>query len=410
VRSWMEDNPIGGEPFVVDVHTGRDTGLVDEQLKNHLKRLGYDAEEIDKLAIDFGDSFPETMYENRAQFGRELTKHLNSIRWQGRSDWKPREIQAIGWMAMTKLTGGESSGTSASALEQSMRRLSFEVAPGEGSPWAKEFGSRFEALEPEAKELVTEKITDRALDVAREVSGIDVRQLVHGTGGWQKFQNPAAVGQALATREGAEIAANTIGYLLNQTEVWVNSVKGMTTAPKAFAIDFIEEGSTNLADNAKLSDFWERIMAADPTGLIVGFQPIANADGQIGIRVLVDKGGKARIQGVQNAIEGPIAKAVEELDFNVRVRGYEADLTKARNDWTKDSDGKTYLGRLAELGVGRTPADWDRLRKEFTEALRAELDAVEAGGAKPKAKAKRKVAPKAGATMQPSPAMKSGDN
>jgi hypothetical protein len=386
VRSWMANKPSGGEPFVVDRHTGRDTGLVDQELKNFLTKLGYDKEQIEPLAIDFGTSFQETQYESRAAFGRQLTQHLNSISWQGRRDWKPREIQAIGWMAMTKLTGGESSGSSTSALEQSMRRISFEVAPGEGSPWAKKFGAQFETLEPEVKERVTQNVTDRALDVAQEIAGIDVRQLVHGTGGWQKYQNPSAVGQALATREGAEIAANVLGYLLNQTEVWVNSVKGMTANPKAFAVDFMEIGSQNLADNARLAELWDKVLEADPTGLIVGFQPISSPTGEIGIRVLIDKGGKARTKGVQEAIEGPIKQALSSLDYDIRIRGYEADLVKARNDWTKDGDGKGYLGRLADLGIRRTPADWDRLRSEFEGILEAELG----GGAKAKTEGKAK--------------------
>jgi hypothetical protein len=398
VRSWMANQPEGGAPFTVDVHSARDTGMVDDILVNHLTRLGYDTEQLAKLEIDFsGSGVPRNLYENRANFGRKLTQHLNDIKWQGRSDWKPREIQAIGWMAMTKLTGGESSGSSASALDQSLRRISFEVAPGEGSPWAKQYSEKFDALEPAEKGRITEVITSRALEKASEIAGIDVRSIVHGTGGWQKFQNPAAVGQALATREGAEIAANVLGLLLNQTEVWVNSIKGMTANPKAFAIDFLETGSKNLESDEELAKLWDTIMAADPTGLIVGFQSISHVDGRIGIRVLVDKGGKARIKALQEAVEGPITEAVNGLQYDVRVRGYEADLTKARNDWTKDSDGQAYLGRLADLGVRRTPADWDRLRQELTQALEGELGgggkAAPKSGGKAKGKGKIKGAP-----------------
>ena len=54
-----------------------------------------------------------------------------------------------------------------------------------------------------------------------------------------------------------------------------------------------------------------------------------------------------------------------KLDYDIRTKGYEADLIKARNDWTKDKDGQAYLGRLADLGLGRSAADIDPLRREL---------------------------------------------
>jgi len=201
--------------------------------------------------------------------------------------------------------------------------------------------------------------------------------MVHGTGGWQNFQNPAAVAQTLATREGSEIAANVLGYLLQQTEVWVNSIKGTTKNPKALAIDFIESGSDNLSTNDGLRSFWEKVMAADPTKLFVGYQPIRTVDGQVGIRVLVDKGGAARMQSVQDALSsnGQIDAMLKKLDYDVETRGYEADLVKARNDWTGkgSKNGETYLARLADLGVRRTAADFDPLRGELETIFAREL-------------------------------------
>jgi hypothetical protein len=249
------------------------------------------------------------------------------------------------------------------ALERNLRRISMEVAPGEGSPWAQRYGAQFAALPQDRQAKITETVTAKAIQQASRMTGVDVTGMVHGTGGWQTFQNPATVAQALATKQGSEMTANLLGYLLQQTEVWVNSVKGMTKNPKAIAIDFVEDGSTNLANDAGLRDFWAKVMTADPTGLFVGYQPIRTAEGQVGIRVLVDKGGEGRMSSVQSAIEGPLSQMVSGLQFQVRVRGYEADLIKARNDWTKDKDGQAYLGRLADLGLGRAAADFDPLRE-----------------------------------------------
>lgn len=377
-RGYYGGNQVGGAPFVVDIHTARDTGLVDPILINHLERIGYN---VDRNAIktDFQAGPTDTQYENRADFGRELTQHLNDTGWQGRNDWKPHEIQAVGWMAMTKLTANAAEDTT-TALERNLRRISMEVAPGEGSPWAEKYGAQFAALPQDRQAKITEVVTAKAVEQASRMTGIDVTGIVHGTGGWQTYQNPATVAQALATKEGSEMTANLLGYLLQQTEVWSNNIKGMTKNPKAIAIDFIEDGSTNLSSNEGLRDFWSKVMAADPTGLFVGYQPIKTAEGQAGIRVLIDKGGASRMTSVQSAIEGPLSQMVSGLGFQVRVRGYEADLVKARNDWTKDKDGQAYLGRLADLGFGRSAADFNPLRSELEKLFELELSGTGAAG------------------------------
>lgn len=375
VRSIYGNDVQAGQPFVVDIHTARDTGLVDNILLNHLEKQGY-AVDRDKIKVDLSTGPTDTQYENRADFGRQLTDELNSMNWQGRSDWQPKEVQAVGWMAMTRLTADAATDT-VTALERNLRRISMEAAPGEGSPWAKKYGKAFAALTPERQVQLTQVVTDRAMEMAKEIAGIDLRTMVHGTGGWQNYQNPAAVGQALATREGGEIAANVLGYLLQQTEVWVNSIKATTKNPKALAVDFIESGSDNLSTNDGLRSFWEKVMAADPTKLFVGYQPIRTADGDVGIRVLIDKGGTARMQSVQDALSsgGQIDAMLTKLDYDVKTRGYEADLVKARNDWTGkgSKNGEAYLGRLADLGVRRTAADLDPLRGELEKLFEREL-------------------------------------
>ena len=384
-RSWMGGDERGGAPFVVDVHTARDTGMVDQALINHLKRLGYDEGQLDQLAIDFKDTLKkdkktgktvkssgapgETQYENRALFGMSLTDHLNEIGWQGRRDWKPHEVQAVGWMGMMKNIARGGADDVGSALEQNLRRVSYEVSPGEGSPWAIKYGERFESLTPDAQIALTETVTARATEIAADVAGIDIRGIVHGTGGWENFQNPATVLQSLSSPKSAQIAANTLGYLLNQTEVWVNSLKATTKNPKAFAVDFIEDGSENLGTNEGLRSFWELVMSNDPTGLIVGYQPIKTIDGQVGVRVLIDKGGAKRREAIEAAISGPLTGAVKGLDYKVQVWGSEASIYKATNDWTEVADGRTYLERLENLGVRRTTAGWDSLRSELEKVL-----------------------------------------
>jgi hypothetical protein len=205
--------------------------------------------------------------------------------------------------------------------------------------------------------------------MAKQVAGIDLRSVVHGSGGWQKFQNPATVAQTLATKEGSEIAANALGYLLNQTEVWSNAVKGMTKNPKAFAVDFVQKKGDDLSTDQGIMSFWEKVMEADPTGLFVGYQPIRTANNEPGIRVIVDKGGAKRMQDIQAALEGPIAKMIKDSPLDIDARGYENELVKAVNNWKENPDGQLYLARLADLGIGDPATRLNPLRGELETAI-----------------------------------------
>ena len=287
---------------------------------------------------------------------RDLTKYLNKIGWQGKKDWRPEEIQAVGWMGMTKLTRNAEE-DSASGLGRNLRRISFELSPGEGSPWSQKYGAAFESLPDEERYGITQKMSNRAMQIASELSGVNPLGTVHGTGAWMQYQNPAAVGQALATQGGADIMANTIGHLLHQTEVWHNRVKPVTSSPKGFAIDFIESGSQNLADRGQLRDFWQKITDADKTGLIQGYQPITLPNGQVGVRALVDKGGLGTHKKLTETLQegGDLDKMLKELPFDVESQIAEAEITKARNDWKENQNGQAYLQRLSDL-MGSDPS------------------------------------------------------
>lgn len=379
LRAYLGNDPRGGEPFVVDVHTARDTGLVDPALINHLRNLGYNEEDLAKVQHDFDAGPSDAQYENRADWGRSLTKHLNKIGWLGKKDWRPEEVQAVGWMGMTRLTRNAEE-TAASGLERNLRRVSFELAPGEGSPWSEKYGEAFNGLPDQDKFGITDHMTKRAFDLANDIAQTYAVNLVRGTGAWEKYQNPAAVAQVLASPAGAEILANTIGHLLHQTEVWSNSVKPMTSAPKGFAIDFFENGSKNLADRTQLQDFWQRVMDADDTHkdpdkkLIKGYQPITAPDGRVGVRVLIDKGGNATGQRLAQTLQpgGSIDTMLRSLPYDIESQIAEADIVKARNDWRANNDGQAYLQRLRDL-LGSDPLP--KLRGHGSQ-LEKELEAL----------------------------------
>ncbi len=389
-RSWMDNNVAGGKPFVVDVHTARDTGLVDATLINHLKRLGYDTTELEKAQkgkpFDFGDSVGETKYENRADFGRRLTDHLNKIGWQGRKDWEPREVQAVGWGALTKFTQDVAPSVD-EALTQSLRRISFEIEPGAGSPWAAKYNDRWNKLPIESRTTITENIGNRAMEMAAKGSGIDVRRIVHATGGWtykgETGQAAAAVAEAYASKQGAELAANYLGYLTNQTEVWVNTIKNATKSPTGFAIDLVETGTRNLDSNEAVLKFWDEIVAADKDGVFGGYQMIRGAGGEPVMRLLVQKqkgiSGQKLRTNIENIIENNINAVLEKQSFNIDIFARDADILITGNDWKKVKDGKSYLARVAEISGRSTAGNLNRDGKELTKLLDSEIGKAEGG-------------------------------
>jgi len=375
VRSWMGNHPHGGSPFVVDVHTARDTGMVDDELINHLSRLGYDPEQLSKLKVDLKGSLTEAAYENRARFGQGLTNELNKRKWMGRDDWTPAEVQAIGWMGMTKLTRNAEE-DSESGLNRNLRRISYELDPGNGSPWASKYGDAISGLSNENRADLTNKMTASAMKHAANLAGIGYHTIVHGTGAWEQYQNPAAVTHALSTKTGADIAANALGYLLNQTEVWHNRAKPMTANPKGFGIDFIEKGTKNLANKKYLQNFWNKVMKADTTGLLRGFQPIQLPTGEVGIRSLIDKGGEKNKNKIEEALRegGSLRKMLEKLGPDIDVHGHEAEITKAKNDWKEDKNGQSYLARLGDLLGSDPSAHLNSVRSQLENELEGHLD------------------------------------
>jgi hypothetical protein len=349
VRAIMGNNPEGGSPFVVDIHTARDTGLVDQKFVNHLTRLGYDVPE--GLILDVGGGgIKGPQYENRALFGLQLTENLNDQNWMGRSDWEPAEIQAIGWMQLSGMTGGSNTGGDVvDAFTRNTRRISMEVDPGAGSPWANKFGNDFGNLPLPARRAINDEVTAKAIDLVNKQTGITLGSNVHGTGGWELFQNPSTVQQAIASKDTAIEAGARLGYLLQQTEVWVNAPKAITQNPKNFSIDIVEFEGETLRDGDRLTELFDAIISEEPNELFRGYQPIV-VDGKPGIRILITNDAvkaspltKAQaVAYIQEFANGKLGEITGRLNFDAEVDIMEADLTQIRNDWTKDKTGGGY--------------------------------------------------------------------
>ncbi len=355
-RSIMNNDKAGGSPFVVDVHTARDTGMVDPTYLNKLRELGYIVPE--NIKTDFGQGgITGTKYENRSLFGQDLTKYLNDINWKGKNDWIPAEVQAIGWMNLTKMYGElGTSGDIDMALNRNLRRLNMEVDPAEGSPWFLEYGEKYNALPDDKKFKVNEEVTAKAIEYVRELTGIDFSNNVFGTGGWQEDQAPTTVQQGYMSKEAAKEAASMLGYLLNQNEVWVNTAKELTKNPNHFSLDILEEGSENLRNSDNIKSLFERIINADPNSLFRGYHPIVTQDGKAGIRIIVDKETiknsplkKADILPyIQEFTQNQLNDITNDLNLDANTYISEIELEKLVNNWKKDKQGGSFKNNFSD--------------------------------------------------------------
>jgi hypothetical protein len=163
--------------------------------------------------------------------------------------------------------------------------------------------------------------------------------------------------------------------------------------PKAYAVDFLEVGTSTLRNDADLEQFWKVIQDADDTGTFKGFSPVEYADGSAGVRVVFDLSyGSKDIGGLgankllaSLAPGGAIDKALEGLDIDVRTRMFQTELSKSVNNFKVAPNGQAHIRRLTDI-TGGGPTNTDLLnRKELTRSLEEALGAAEGRVGDPRA-------------------------
>lgn len=271
-----------------------------------------------------------------------------------------------------------------SYTDDSLQRLSMEIAPGTGSPADILLGESYYGLSKERQAEINRELTQSAIRKVEEIMGVRFKSIVYGLGGWSHETNASTVLQANITQKQAEIAAHMLGYALQQTAVWANKVTTFNPNSSVFAVDFIETGSKHLANSDKLSEIFMRFVKADDTSenfdnkLFQGFQPIRTADGRTGIRVIIKSTGEGTGTQIERLINGPIRDVVKSLDMNLSVDGYSCVLVEAENDWEEQSNGESYLERLGDLfgpSAKSTIAKLDIARQKLEQELAAAISA-----------------------------------
>ena len=115
---------------------------------------------------------------------------------------------------------------------------------------------------------------------------------------------------------------------------------------------------------------FEAIIEAEPNGLFRGYQPII-INGKPGIKIIIDDVAikqspltKAKAyEYILDFANNKLSTLTDRLEINAKVDIMEADLTKLKNDWTKDKDGGSYKsyfgGQSGEVASSRAGGQYN---------------------------------------------------
>jgi hypothetical protein len=338
-RTFYGNDPAAGMPAVSDVHTFRDTGRIDDTLHKWV-RANYGDEVANKIVVDkdMSGGAGEVPYEWSADRIRQITSDLNERAWLGKSDWIPSEVQAIGWMGMSKMLGRKGQ-TAEQAITENVRNLSYELDFGAGAPFNTQFPD-WHALPVEHKAEISKVILDHAVDFANGITGAQEFSRVAGTGGWHDWTNPSYRSRYVMSPEVAADTANIIGYLGQQTAVYesraANSGRNLGLRVSGPGMD----------SDATIRELWKTLREKHPD-LAIGFSPTRDAQGVPGIELTFDGGGQKMLARIEGELASTLESELTRLGVKANADFFKADTTLHGNDWTVNPDGRNYLERLS---------------------------------------------------------------
>jgi hypothetical protein len=133
-RSWAGDDPRAEGPYTADTHQSRLHGYIDGRMGRYIaEKLGlpdaspeslatvglkYDVKP-DKKGVYGSFSPSDNQYELINRAGNQWARDANAAKWLGKSDWKPAQLQAMGW-GYIKGELGDTGGDWASVLKANL--------------------------------------------------------------------------------------------------------------------------------------------------------------------------------------------------------------------------------------------------------------------------------------------------
>lgn len=405
LRTFMGDNPRGGSPAVMDVHSSRDVGLVDETFHTWLKKKFGD--QADQVKIDVKSGVSETQYERGSEKMNLFAEEANRVGFLG-GDWTPAEIQAVGWKYMGDKVGGGVQ-TIPEAIQSNLRRISSELAFAVGSPLDQAFGQTFRNMPYNDQRWLTDHVYRSTLPGLMDAVG--VRGVANMAGGKYGGVTPPSIQlDALASPERAADMADTIGFVFQQDEVIrARPLGGGDTV----SLNVTLQGNPTFNQAMQFADgisqtldmgTWGGRMMGPPTrkqGLLVpdvtapGFyympetktitfflnrQPRITTTGKVS---KVTEGTGALSNRIQSDIDRVLQTIGKKYNLrsNFKIFNSEAAWHGEEGHWAKGGRGEVYKRGLGERGRSDLQAGLDNSAQHVGQTTREGIQILESGNA-----------------------------
>ena len=403
VRSYMGGDARGGEPFVADVHTGRDSGHVDHQTLSRLKdkadggnlfiagkpvtikvlqtktlqqgekisrvptRIRVTAEGMKPfgLNIDQTGSPSGPRYEGISEWGNALTRNLNERQWKG-GNWTPSEVQAVGWMRTLRQYGLPEESVE-SALAKNTGRVYAEVNYSSGAALPNALPS-FAQLPYTTQQAITEEVLEQAVPMIADMVGgsLRVRKISMGDGTFGGKPAPSVAIELLGSTEAIDLFAVSLAYVSEQAAT-MSATFGLggkdsrsIRFKKTDGSPFSSTEISSLLDDAKLGGFSVHQLPGGTEALIT------DALGNLKPKAFSEK--KAQ------QIFDRLTTWADVRNVALDVDSPTTRVTSYANDWSTNQKGQTYLEILNRRGIGSKVRDLDGLRGQYRTLLEQSFD------------------------------------
>ncbi len=402
-RTFMGDSPEGGMPFVADIHTGRDSGKLDQATLTRIKRfadngvltvdgqpasveitevkekkvkgktktepekaiLRVGSQEVE-LVRDLDGSPSKNEYEGISDWGNRLTDYLNSIGWKGRTDWIPAEIQAIGWMRTLRQYGLKESDLESSLIENTFR-VAAEVDYGLGSKITQIYPD-FQKLNDQQKTVITEDVLGFIVPrVQQEMAPSAIlRDSEFGIGSWEGSVSPSGNFYIMGSDEAANIFTNSLAWVTEQAGTMQAVIgKGGKNQRAVALIGLSNNELSGFVDFVNQIQTGTDKKAAKEAEALRGFSTRA-MPGEQGIIVFGLTESKAK--GVENTLQ-KFADQYTGAD-SLTIRNFSAVTKFTENNWKDNQNGESYIREIEQSGsTGNIRERLLRLRQQYGQRL-----------------------------------------
>lgn len=371
-RTWMGDDVRGGQPAVIDVWANRDAGKIDNKLYEYLKdRFGEDA--VKNLKID-GNGIGETDYEYGSQFYNSIVQQLNKQRFDG-GKWTGAEVQAVGWVAMQKAMGAVPEYPS-DLITKNSRSYGYEIAPGEGSPLARQYP--WQQLSPEQQQNITSYIGERVTDLAARLTGAKITSRHITVGGYMGQPSASIQMNGFGSPETLQDFAAALGHLGQQTEVW--SIRPLKSGNAWAYFVRPQEGGKGFSSPEQMQEFWQKVSARTGTDLVPGYSAIRTQSGENGVMLVnpfsreyafarqkagLSTDASLRPWSAKQTIEQAMKDVTEEMGLDMDLHFDRLELGVSAQNWSSD-------GKAAKKGLTHLSGAIERGRSNLRDELRGD--------------------------------------